>query len=71
MTRSDGLWIFLVITWMRLNGLALDALLAWLKLPTFTDFARRNTWPAYVMIGMEAIGLAGLAFHFFGKNGDA
>jgi hypothetical protein len=63
MSRSDGLWIFIGVTLLRVNVLLVDLLLTKVNLPTVTEFARRNPWFAYVSLCIEAIGLFGLAVH--------
>lgn len=63
MTRDDGLWIFAAVTLLRVNALVVDFALLKLHLPTITEYARRNTWLTFVILGLEAIGLFGLAVH--------
>lgn len=69
MTRNDGLWIFVAVVAGNVAGLLVDYLLMRGDLPMVTDIAQRNRWFAILLIVVQLIGVAGLAYHFFGRNG--
>jgi hypothetical protein len=68
MTPSDGLWIFLACTWLRVSALLIDFALLKAHCVTITEFARRNEWCAFLILSVEVIGLVGLGYHFFSRE---
>jgi hypothetical protein len=69
MSRSDGLWIFIAVVWLNVNGLLVDLLLWWLGLPMVTDWCRRNWIGSALILALQAVGVFGLAVHLQPQGG--
>lgn len=61
--RSDGLWLFLAVTVLRLVALLGDYCLLAAGQPTITEFARKYAWFALGVLVVEFVGLVGLGHH--------
>lgn len=62
--RKIGLLVFLAILQLNIAGVELDYFLAKNGLPTVTDFARSETWPGWLIVGLQLIAAVSLAVHF-------
>lgn len=69
MTQNDGLWVFCAVTACNVIGLFGDLLLMVGGYPMVTDIARRNVPVGMAILGVNFLGLCGLAYHFFAPNG--
>lgn len=68
MSRSDGLWLFVIVIMLQVNGLLLDLLLIKFGWPTITEFCRRNYWAGIAVILLYSAGIVGLTFHLCGRD---
>lgn len=68
--NAVGLIVFVVTVAFNAGGLMLDAALAALRLPTVTEFCRKNPWAAAIIIFINIVGLIGLCLHFTEFNGE-
>lgn len=69
MNQNDGLWVFVSVVACNVLGLLFDMLLQKTGFPMVTDIARRNPIVASLIVSVNALGVAGLAYHFWAKNG--
>jgi hypothetical protein len=62
--HAIGIILFAGVTGLNAAGLMLDAALFAARLPTISEWARRNPWFVAIVIITNAAGLFGLALHF-------
>lgn len=62
--HAIGIVLFASVTGLNAAGLMLDAALFAARLPTISEWARRNPWFVAIIIIINAAGVFGLALHF-------
>lgn len=62
--RKAGLLVFLAILQANIAGVELDYFLAKNGLPTITDYARGETWPGWIIVGLQVVAAIAIGVHF-------
>lgn len=60
-----GLVVFIVAIGLDVMGLLLDWAFQLAALPTLTGYVRKHGWAGVVVLGLQMVGAAGLAWHFW------